>query len=428
LRAGYGCAPVAEDFDVVIVGGGPVGACAAALLARTSERRGRAPTVAVLEREIPAAPPWQAPVDLRVAAFSRASERILNAAGAWDAIRAARVAPYERMCIWHESVPVGTRGTLVFEAAEAGEPNLGYILEVRLVQAALLESARAAGVTLLAGEFTSLRVDEKRVRLATSHGELSTRLVVGADGARSPLRAAAGLSATRSDYGQIAIVANVATEIPHANTAWQRFMRDGTLALLPLFDGTSSIVWSADTERARSLLAATPEDFAGELDRASARALGTTRLVSERVSFALEGLSAERYVSERCALIGDAAHVIHPLAGQGMNLGILDAAALVELLQEAHDCGEDPGALRILRRYERWRRSETAVMRVAVDTFDRLLAHGSGPLAQTAQRGLAWVNDRDEIKRAFMARALGLSGELPRAARAAGSGRPSLHR
>jgi 2-octaprenylphenol hydroxylase len=419
---------VAEELDVLVVGGGPVGACVAALLARASQRQAQRLTVAVLEREPPALPARHAPIDLRVAAFSRASERILEAAGAWPTIAAARISPYERMRIWHESVTVGSRGELVFDAAEAGEPNLGYIIEARLVQAALLDAARAAGAQIFKSEFVSLNFSGERARIGTSQGEISARLVVGADGARSPLREAAGLHATVSDYGETAIVAMIATAEAHARTAWQRFLRDGTLALLPLADGTSSIVWSADTERARGLLAATAEDFAGELDRASDRALGATRLVSERLSFALQGLSADRYVSERCALVGDAAHVIHPLAGQGMNLGILDAAALAELVQGARAAGEDPGALRVLRRYERWRKSETALMRSAVDAFDRLLAHGTGAVAHLAQRGLAWVNDSAEIKRFFMARALGLSGELPLVARARGSDRSSLHR
>jgi 2-octaprenylphenol hydroxylase len=384
--------------------------------------------VAILEPHRPAFPAPDAPIDLRVAAFSRASERILGAAGAWQQIAATRISAYERMRIWHESITAGERGALRFDAAEAGEPNLGYIIETRLVQAALLDAAVAAGVRIYASEFISLHASAERVHIATTDAALTARLVIGADGARSPLRAAAGLAATVSDYGQIAIVATIATERPHEQTAWQRFLRTGTLAFLPLSDGTSSIVWSADEKLVGPLLGCTAQEFARELDRASDGALGATRLASERLSFTLHRLAAQRYVTERCALVGDAAHVVHPLAGQGVNLGLLDAATLAELILGACDEGEDPGALRVLRRYERWRKSETEFMRVAIDAFDRLLAHGTGPLAQVAQRGLGWVNQSSEVKRFFMSRALGLSGELPRVARAAQSDRSSLHR
>lgn len=419
---------MADAFDVVIVGGGPVGACCAALLARASQRQAAPLTVAILEPHRPAFPADDAPVDLRVAAFSRASERILGAAGAWQKIAAARISAYEHMRIWHESTTVNDRRTLHFDAAEAGEPNLGYIIETRLVQAALLDAAVAAGARIYASEFVSLRTSDERVHIATTGAALTTRLVVGADGARSPVREAAGLAATVSDYGEVAIVATVATERPHEQTAWQRFLHTGTLAFLPLSDGTSSIVWSADEKLALALLGATPQEFASELDRASDGALGATRLASERLSFTLHRLCAERYVTERCALVGDAAHVIHPLAGQGVNLGLLDAATLAQLILAACAQGEDPGALRVLRHYERWRKSETEFMRVAVDAFDRLLAHGTGTLAQIAQRGLGWINQSSELKRLFMSRALGLSGELPQAARAEQSDRSSSHR
>jgi 2-octaprenylphenol hydroxylase len=419
---------VADAFDVVVVGGGPVGACVAALLARASPRQAAPLTVAILEPHRPAPAALDAPIDLRVAAFSRASERILAAAGAWPGIPAARISAYERMRIWHESIAANDRGVLCFDAALAGEPNLGSIIETRVVQAALLDAGVAAGVRIYPSEFVSLHTSPERVHIGTTGCALTARLVIGADGARSPLRHAAGLAATVSDYAQVAIVATVATERPHAQTAWQRFMSTGTLAFLPLADGTSSIVWSADEKLAASLLSAAPQEFAHALASAADGALGATQLQSERLSFALSRLAAERYVTERCALVGDAAHVVHPLAGQGVNLGLLDAATLAELIRAACDAGEDPGALGVLRRYERWRKSETELMRAAIDAFERLLAHGTGPIAQLAQRGLGWVNQSRELKRLFMARALGLSGELPQAARAAQSDRSSLHR
>jgi ubiquinone biosynthesis UbiH/UbiF/VisC/COQ6 family hydroxylase len=414
VQGALGAAPL----DVLIVGGGLAGACAGALLQRASLGRGRALSVAVLDHTLPKAPAADTALDARVSALSRASEHILTHAGAWEQIAGARIEPYERMRVWHHSVAPGSGGELIFDAADAGEPNLGHIAENRLVQAAAVEAFERAGGRLILGELAALRVHDSHIEAETSAGALNARLVVGADGARSAVREAIGLTVESRSYGQTAIVANVSTGRAHEHTAYQRFLGDGTLALLPLADGTSSIVWSADTQAAKPLLASSNAQFEAALRRQSADVLGELRLVSERVSFPLTRQSAHRYTARRCALIGDAAHVVHPLAGQGANLGLLDAAALAEVVGDATRAGEDPGAERPLRRYERWRKSETELMAVAIEGFDRFLAHGSGPLARIAQHGLGWVNRSREAKRIFIARALGLAGELPRTARA----------
>ena len=399
----------ATATEVAIVGGGPVGACAAALLARAGV------AVTLFEPHPPEPIPAGAAPEARVVALSRASERTLRAAGAWGGIEGQRLAPYERMRIWHQSHKLAA--ALVFDAADVGEPNLGYILENRLLQRALLEAFCAAGGHLERAAFTGLRVSGEGALLSTVSAEIRAQLVIGADGADSRVRAAAGLTATTGDYHQSAIVANVATERPHEHTAWQRFMRDGTLAFLPLADGSSSIVWSADTARAEALLALDEAAFATALAEGLDHALGRTRLLSARIGVPLRRLAAARYVTERVALVGDAAHVLHPLAGQGVNLGLLDAAALAQVVIAGRAAREDPGALGVLRGYERWRKSEVAVMAGAIEAFDRLLAHGTGPLARLAQAGLAAVNRSQELRRFFIRRALGTSGELPQVAR-----------
>jgi len=405
------------DYDVAVVGAGPIGLATAVLLARQGAlASGR---VAVFDRRIPDSldSVRELAVDLRVFALSRASEKILRAADAWADIAATRSAPYERMQVWHADVPPHGGDALEFDAAEIGQPDLGVIAENNVLQAALAGAARRAGVQLIAGELTALEQERDAAVLHAGKQPVRARLVVGADGAQSRVRELAGLSATRTDYGQTAIVAMVSTARPHEHTAWQRFLGDGTLAFLPLKDARSSIVWSVPTERAEKLLEASPAEFERELERDFDGALGKVQLVSERLKFPLWRLTASAYVSERVALVGDAAHVVHPLAGQGANLGLLDAAALVDVLSEGLRSREDPGALRLLRRYERWRRSENDLMSGAIDVFDRLLARGTGRVAELAQRGMPWVGRSTMAKRLFIERAMGLAGELPAAAR-----------
>ncbi|HEY2037133.1 MAG TPA: FAD-dependent monooxygenase [Steroidobacteraceae bacterium] len=406
-----------EPFDVLIVGGGPVGASAAALLQVATRDARRPLRVAVLELNRPAASAAEAPLDARVSALSRASERILAAVGAWSLIPPSRMQPYERMRVWHESVQPRSADVLEFDAAYVGEPNLGYIVENRLVQTAALMAFESAGGEVIAGELSRLRPHDHHMELETSAGTFACRLLVGADGARSSVRELIGLTAETASYRQTAIVANVRTELPHERTAWQRFLRTGTIAFLPLADGCSSIVWSVDDGAAAPLLAMSPGDFEQELLRQSDSVLGALKLRTDRLSFPLHKLTAHRFTAHRCALIGDAAHVVHPLAGQGVNLGLLDAAALCELIVAACRVREDPGAQTVLRRYERWRKSEIEPIALAIDGFNRFLAHGAGPLSRLAQRGLVLVNRTDEVKRFFITRALGLDGELPGVAR-----------
>jgi len=403
-----------QVLDVLIVGGGPVGACVAALLARAAGP-GPALKVGLLQTPEPAAPVLPPGVpDARVLAFSRASERILEAAGAWEQIRGVAWA-YEHMRVWYQgAMPTGDE-VLQFDAAQVGEPNLGYIIAAARVTTALMDAFGAAGGRVIHGELQSLLGTpgaDGLVRLQTTAGELAARLIVGADGARSAVRAAFGIGVKTHSYEQTAIVARLVPQRPHQNTAWQRFVAGGTLALLPLADGSVSIVWSLPEAQARCLLAAADAEFETEVQQQSDAVLGALRLAGPRLAFALQRLSAERYIAERCALVGDAAHVVHPLAGQGVNLGLLDAAVLAQLCVQARAVGEHPGAQRTLRAYERWRKGENQLMEFSIDAFNRVLAQGVGPVAGLARRALALTNRSALLKRFFIGQALGQPPDL----------------
>jgi len=412
---------VKTDFDIVIVGAGMVGACAATLLVKSAVCP--ASRIALIDARPPAAPPAEADVDLRVSAISRGSERILTACAVWDEIRKGRIHPYQRMHVWDASSAPDGQGVLHFDAAEVGEPNLGYIVENRRLQWHLFDTASRAGINVFRQTATALELGESSASVTLSEGRrISAALVIAADGADSPLRTLAGIDTKGWGYAQEALVTHVRTELSHADTARQRFLETGPIALLPLADGRSSIVWSTTPEQAQAMREIDAEDFAHAVERATDRVLGAVTLAAERASFPLRLIHAVDYTRPRLVLIGDAAHAVHPLAGLGVNLGFLDAAALAETLLDARDAGAQLGDLKPLRRYERWRKSENLTAMGMLDGINRLFSNSSAALASVRRIGLGAVDRLSPVKTFFIRRALGTAGELPRAARKNGDG------
>jgi 2-polyprenylphenol 6-hydroxylase len=402
------------DFDVIIVGGGMVGTCLAALIAGTDELSGW--KIALVEPAVPRAPdPHQ--MDLRVSALSRASERILGAAQAWDAI-APHAAPYGDMVVWDAASTVDRPDALRFSAAETAEPNLGCIVENLRVQWALHESPLLRGVTAVRSSLAGLELDDDAARVTLADGRrLTCRLVIGADGSQSVARQLAGIGRSGWDYDQTAVVAHLQPEDPHRATAWQRFLPDGPLAFLPLQDGRVSLVWTTRPGAAAALLAASEAEFSERVSIASDHVLGKVTLASARAGYPLALWHARAYVQPRLALVGDAAHTIHPLAGQGVNLGFLDCASLVQVFADATAKGEELHGLRVLRRYERWRRSENAVVMAACDTLNRLFTEKSVAVAGLRRFGMAVVSSQALLRRTLVGRALGAGGDAPQLAR-----------
>ncbi|RRQ22298.1 UbiH/UbiF/VisC/COQ6 family ubiquinone biosynthesis hydroxylase [Thiohalobacter thiocyanaticus] len=399
-----------RSYDVIIAGGGVVGASLACALADAGLR------VALIDAREPVTD-WPADsIDQRVYAITRASQTLFERLGVWDGIRARGVSPYLEMQVWDAAGP----GRIHFDAAELGEPLLGHIIEQRVIQAALLEGQqRLEGLERFCpAVLADFSVGDTQVTVRLEDGrELSAALLVGADGAGSRVRELAGIGVQAHDYAQTAVVAVVATERPHAETAWQRFLPTGPLAFLPLRDGRCSIVWSTVPEEAERLLALPEDDFCIELGQAFDYQLGAITGVSARGGFPLRRLHAVDYVQQRLALVGDAAHVIHPLAGQGVNLGLLDVAALAEVVAAARVAGRDIGSHANLRRYERWRRGENALMQSAMDGFKWLFASQLTPVRLLRNLGLGTVDRLSPIKSLLARHAMGRAGDLPRLVR-----------
>lgn len=405
-------------FHILVIGGGMVGACVAALVA--SNRHFDDLRIAVLEAHPPALPPPDATddVDLRVSAISRASERVLSEIGAWPLLPRQHLCAYDDMIVWDaEGKPRGS-GSIHFSAGESGEPNLGHIVENRRVLWSIYESpAFRNRVTLLRGELAGLEFEDDHAAAVLSDGRrIEAALIVGADGSGSASRAMAGIETRGWDYEQRAFVTHVRTEHSHARTAWQRFLPDGPIAYLPLADGRSSIVWTTTPSHAERLMTDAPEQVAKELMLALDGALGRVEVAGPRGQFPLRLAHAKDYCRERFVLVGDAAHAIHPLAGQGVNLGFLDSAALIEVLADELDRGLPPKALgerRVLRRYERWRKSENAMALGLVDGLNKLFGSRADTLGWARRFGLSVLDGSMLAKRFLMGRALGIRGPAP---------------
>jgi 2-polyprenylphenol 6-hydroxylase len=405
-----------RDFDVVIVGGGVIGAVMAGLLiARGLASAGR---VAIVADRFAAAAAADADWDLRVFALSRASQRLLAACGVWDSLPAQRMLAYERMCVWDAGGTPGGEGSLSFDCAEIGEPNLGFIVEGRALQWHCLQAARAAGAVLIEASVAAIRTSEADVGIRLGDGrELRSQLLAAADGPQSRIREILGIETSGHSYHQDALIAHVRTARSHENTAWQRFLATGPVAFLPLPDGRSSIVWSTARAEAARLRALDGEQFGAALTAAGGEVLGDCDLTTSLASFPLKLQYAVEYARPRAVLLGDAAHVVHPLAGQGLNLGLLDCAALADVLGQAGTGGYF-GEHRLLRRYERWRRSENLMAAGALDGLERLFSNTDPVTVGVRTAGLNAVGKLPFVKRRLAQRALGLIGDVPQFLRA----------
>ncbi|HXD83829.1 MAG TPA: UbiH/UbiF/VisC/COQ6 family ubiquinone biosynthesis hydroxylase [Rudaea sp.] len=386
--------------DVAIVGAGMVGAALALALAREGF------DVAVIEPRVPK--PWngQDEVDLRVVALAASSVDLFGRLDVWNEIASARASAYARMRVWDALAP----GELNFDAADEGRAALGFIVENRLIQSALWNALQREPRIMLRrpAKVASTESSPDRRTLILDDGTgIAAKLVVAADGAESALRDMAGIAAQGRDYGQRAIVAHVATERAHESTAWQRFLPGATLAFLPLADGRSSIVWSVPEAEAARLLALDDAAFCAELGAALDFRLGRVTTATSRASFPLRMKLAERYLAPRFALIGDAAHAVHPLAGQGVNLGLRDVDELGAALIEARDAKRDFASESVLRRYERRRRSDNALSAHAFDAIQRVFGSDAMPLAALRGVGLAIVDKIAPLKHAFARHAAG---------------------
>lgn len=401
---------MSERVDVAILGGGMVGGTLAAALAEAGL------SVALIDRADPATLVEES-YDGRTVAIAHATHKLLQATGLW-----ARLVPHAEPIL---DIRVSDGPSLLFlhyDHRELGEDPLGYIVENRMVRRSLyqrlgaLEGLQFRAPATLAHH---IAMPDSVVLTLADGSEIAAALLVAADGSDSPLRRGAGIASAQWDYGQTAIVCTMGHEKPHRGVAHERFLPAGPFAVLPMTDDPehgyrSSIVWTETTALAPALLALGDADFSFELHRRFGPWLGAVRVVGGRWSYPLRFAHAEAYIKPRFALVGDAAHTMHPIAGQGLNIGLRDVAALAEVLVEAKRLGLDIGSLAVLERYQRWRRFDNQMLLSVTDSLNRLFSNDLAPLRLARDLGMAAVNRLAPLKRLFMRHAMGTVGDLPR--------------
>lgn len=398
-----------KRFDIVVVGAGVTGLTVAALLAqcRFSDR------LRLTVVDAAARPCYQGDSDvgLRVSAISTGSTELLESIGAWEQISSTRACAYERMRVWDEAGDVDGAETLRFDAADFAVPQLGFIIENELLRHAILDVLDDARIELkFDSAIQSLQKNGRRYRLELADDQsLDADLIIGADGARSFVRDSVHIETRDWPYGQTAIVTHLMPEKSHRNTAWQRFLKEGPLGMLPLSNGQVSVVWSTLQERADCAMSASDDELGKMLSEASDFVLGNLTVAGPRGAFPLRARHAMDYVLPAVALIGDAAHAVHPLAGQGANLGLQDAAALAGVIEQALGNGEHPGDRPVLRRYERARKGENATMMHFMTGLNSLFTTDSTLVREFRATGMRLFNRSGPIRDRAVRVALGIS-------------------
>lgn len=392
-------------FDVIVFGGGMVGMSTALALAQDGLK------VAVVE-PIPAPKQLEPNFDGRVCAISLGSQRLLASIGAWQHM-AAHAEPITDIRVTDGHAPL----FLHYDHREVGTDPFGWIVENRTIRHGLFEAAKKYRNLIIFAPSRPLEItrDAYHARALLTSGEwLQAPLLVGAEGRQSFLRDVAGIRIHQSDYGHSAIVCTIAHSLPHHGLAQERFLPVGPFAVLPMQNNRSSLVWTERHDLAGQFAALPDAELAQEIHRRIGDGLGGIRVVGPRFTYPLSLQHAERYVDARIALVGDAAHGIHPIAGQGVNLGFRDAAALAEVIAETRKLGLDIGLESTLERYARWRRFDTLTMEVVTDGLTRLFSNNVWPLKLARQAGLAAVSTIPPLKRFFMRHAMGTVGDLPK--------------